>query len=293
LEEACGFFGCTNWATVAINGTVTDDGNPNPPHRLTAAWSVVSGPGRVDFENRNSAATRATFYVAGHYILRLTGDDSALKGTDDVIVQITSTARPFIRLYEDRNRLCGIDGNELWAENTNTSKTIVFTVRLRYANQLGDEWEELPTFTLSPRQKTYVACTGRGETHWLVNYWLEAANFATGTVLAGSGTLLTQYGLRLADGLLSLDGGFVDWGTVLYDPAPLMSVAESDPRLIAQGVMELRLYGQPDVLYTIQVSSDLRNWTTLTTVLGDTIPVVVRDTQAGANRLRFCRALKP
>src|SRR5258708_5908150 len=33
--------------TTTITATVSDDGRPNPPGKLTATWSVLSGPGNV------------------------------------------------------------------------------------------------------------------------------------------------------------------------------------------------------------------------------------------------------
>ncbi|MEN9635206.1 MAG: hypothetical protein RL077_3610, partial [Verrucomicrobiota bacterium] len=62
-------------ATVAIAGTVTDDGEPNPPAALTTRWSMVSGPGTVTFGNASAVATTATLSAAGTYRLRLTADD--------------------------------------------------------------------------------------------------------------------------------------------------------------------------------------------------------------------------
>jgi hypothetical protein len=68
----------------ALAGTVTDDGLP--AGLLTAAWSKVSGSGNVVFGNPASAATDATFSVAGSYVLRLTASDSVLFSSDDVII---------------------------------------------------------------------------------------------------------------------------------------------------------------------------------------------------------------
>ena len=33
----------------ALAGTVTDDGQPIPPGAVTTAWSVINGPGTVNF----------------------------------------------------------------------------------------------------------------------------------------------------------------------------------------------------------------------------------------------------
>jgi hypothetical protein len=70
----------------SLNGSVTDDGLPNPPATVTSLWSKVSGPGAVTFGDASSPATTATFSVAGTYVLRLTADDSVETRSDDVTV---------------------------------------------------------------------------------------------------------------------------------------------------------------------------------------------------------------
>jgi len=75
-------------ATASLSGTVTDDGLPSPPATVTTTWSKVSGPGTVTFGNAGARATTATFSTAGSYTLRLTANDSALTGTDDIIITV-------------------------------------------------------------------------------------------------------------------------------------------------------------------------------------------------------------
>ena len=71
----------------ALNGTVTDDGQPAPPN-LTTTWSVVSGPGTVTFANANAVDTQASFTATGTYVLRLTASDGALTTTDQAQVVV-------------------------------------------------------------------------------------------------------------------------------------------------------------------------------------------------------------
>ncbi len=73
---------------VTLNGSVSDDGLPNPPAAVTATWSMVSGPGTVTFADANAASTTATFSVAGTYTLQLLADDSALTATDSVTITV-------------------------------------------------------------------------------------------------------------------------------------------------------------------------------------------------------------
>jgi glucose/arabinose dehydrogenase len=75
-------------AAASLSGTVNDDGLPNPPASFTTTWSQVNGPGTVNFANINSLNTTASFSAAGTYVLRLTADDSALSGTDDVTITV-------------------------------------------------------------------------------------------------------------------------------------------------------------------------------------------------------------
>ena len=42
----------------SLTGTVTDDGLPNPPGAVSAAWTRVSGPGTVTFADAAAAARR-------------------------------------------------------------------------------------------------------------------------------------------------------------------------------------------------------------------------------------------
>ncbi|HEX3134231.1 MAG TPA: PA14 domain-containing protein [Planctomycetota bacterium] len=75
-------------AAATLSGSASDDGLPTPPAALTYAWSKVSGPGSVTFGNASAANTTATFGAIGSYTLRLSANDSALTGSDDVVVTV-------------------------------------------------------------------------------------------------------------------------------------------------------------------------------------------------------------
>ncbi len=75
-----------------LDGTVSDDGKPNPPGALTTSWSQVSGPGSVTFARSKAVDTSAEFSRPGTYVLRLTATDSALTVSDDVTVEVTGSA---------------------------------------------------------------------------------------------------------------------------------------------------------------------------------------------------------
>src|SRR5437879_1499673 len=72
--------------TVTLNGSATDDGQPNGS--LTYTWKKVSGSGNVTFGNVSQAVTTARFSAAGTYKLRLTANDGQLLGTDDAVITV-------------------------------------------------------------------------------------------------------------------------------------------------------------------------------------------------------------
>ena len=77
-------------STVAsLDGAVSDDGEPDPPGALTTSWTTVSGPGAVSYGDASAVDTTATFSLTGTYVLRLTGDDSALTSFDELTVNVT------------------------------------------------------------------------------------------------------------------------------------------------------------------------------------------------------------
>lgn len=73
--------------TAQLNGTVTDDGLPSGG-ALVINWTGISGPGTVTFSNPNQVSTRASFGVAGTYVLRLSANDSELTSSKDVTIQV-------------------------------------------------------------------------------------------------------------------------------------------------------------------------------------------------------------
>lgn len=75
-----------------LDGTLSDDGLPNPPGAVTTTWSQVSGPGTVTFANASAVDTTASFSAAGSYVLRLTANDSLLSASDDVTVTVATAA---------------------------------------------------------------------------------------------------------------------------------------------------------------------------------------------------------
>jgi VCBS repeat-containing protein len=73
---------------VNLDGTISDDGNPDPPGTVTTTWSQVSGPGTVTFGDPNAIDTTASFTFSGTYILQLTADDSEWEISDQVTITV-------------------------------------------------------------------------------------------------------------------------------------------------------------------------------------------------------------
>ncbi len=65
---------------------MTDDGLPSGT--LITTWTRQSGPGTVTFANPNAVDTTASFSTDGVYVLRLTGDDTALTTFDELTITV-------------------------------------------------------------------------------------------------------------------------------------------------------------------------------------------------------------
>jgi RHS repeat-associated protein len=79
-----------------LTGNSCDDGFPRGAS-LNVSWSKVSGPGDVAFTKPNSAATDASFTLAGTYELRFTANDSEHTASDDVTITVLpANAAPIV-----------------------------------------------------------------------------------------------------------------------------------------------------------------------------------------------------
>lgn len=78
--------------THLLRGTITDDGLPTLPGKLSVRWWKVSGPGEALFVDATAESTPVRFTVPGIYRLRLTAFDGELSGTNDLVVRAQGTA---------------------------------------------------------------------------------------------------------------------------------------------------------------------------------------------------------
>lgn len=75
-------------SVVALAGSATDDGLPNPPAALTYAWTKVSGPGTATFTDSTNPITFVVFSAPGRYVLMLAVSDSELTSTDTLTIDM-------------------------------------------------------------------------------------------------------------------------------------------------------------------------------------------------------------
>jgi hypothetical protein len=71
-----------------LNGSVTDDGNPNPPGVVMVTWSQTSGPSTVVFGNSNAPSTTASFPTTGNYVLQLAANDGQAQTVSSVDIDV-------------------------------------------------------------------------------------------------------------------------------------------------------------------------------------------------------------
>ena len=73
-------------STVRLEGTVLDDGLPQPPGLITSLWTQVDGPGVVTFENASATNTVAELPAEGTYVVKLTGYDGLSSYTEETTI---------------------------------------------------------------------------------------------------------------------------------------------------------------------------------------------------------------
>jgi alpha-D-xyloside xylohydrolase len=97
---------------VQLDATVTDDGKPVFPGKVTLIWSVQSSPDEstVQFEpNEFCEDPVATFDKAGTYVLCITANDGLLSESDCVTITVKEPDCPL----GDLNRDCRVDWQDL------------------------------------------------------------------------------------------------------------------------------------------------------------------------------------
>jgi hypothetical protein len=83
-----------------LDGSVTDDGQPDPPATVTTTWTQESGPGTVTFNDASLVDTTAKFSEPGTYVLRLTADDFDLTDFDEVTITVSALCVGLVGYWE-------------------------------------------------------------------------------------------------------------------------------------------------------------------------------------------------
>lgn len=84
-------------ASARLDGSVSDDGLPDPPGALTLTWRQVSGPGVATFSDASALDPTVGFSLAGVYLLELSASDGERVGADQVQITVTSSSSaPFV-----------------------------------------------------------------------------------------------------------------------------------------------------------------------------------------------------
>jgi hypothetical protein len=130
------------WPAAAnLNGTVSDDGKPNPPGALTLTWFPVSGPGQVFFANPHSAVTSATFSSGGSYVLRLLADDGQVQTAADVTVTVITRPMLSAQLLANAVKLSWQTTGGSWQLQCQTNTS---------GKGLGTNWNNIPGAVTNP-----------------------------------------------------------------------------------------------------------------------------------------------
>lgn len=173
----------------SLVATVSDDGLPNPPGAVSTTWSKMSGPGTVTFVDANARSTTANFSVAGSYVLRLTGNDSALQASDDVSI----TVNPGVT-------------NQAPSVNAGPDQTITLPASAILNGTASDDG--LPTNSLTT---TWSIVTGPGTVTFA-----NASSAKTTATFSASGAYVLN--LKASDGTLTASDDVL----ILVNPVPVV-----------------------------------------------------------------------
>ncbi|HLD30110.1 MAG TPA: hypothetical protein VJC03_07185, partial [bacterium] len=80
--------------TSLLNGTVTDDGHPVDPGRLTVTWKQIYGEGTAVFTDASQADTAVHFSGPGIYVFELRAYDGQLGSSDEITITVKPAPVP-------------------------------------------------------------------------------------------------------------------------------------------------------------------------------------------------------
>ncbi|MCU0280467.1 MAG: metallophosphoesterase, partial [Acidimicrobiia bacterium] len=84
--------------SITLDGTISDDGLPNPPATVTVTWAQIQGPATATINNPNTPDTTAYLPQPGTYTFQLTATDGqATTQTTTTATATSGTGSPTIR----------------------------------------------------------------------------------------------------------------------------------------------------------------------------------------------------
>ncbi|MBV9923928.1 MAG: PKD domain-containing protein, partial [Acidobacteria bacterium] len=185
-------------ASATLGGSVSDDGLPEAA-ALTSQWSIVSGPGSVNFANASNLSTTASFSTDGTYVLRLTASDSELSASDDVIVTVEAAPQnqpPTASAGEDQSATPGLN----LVRNGGGEEQIVNGVIPGWTKAEGESWAQSPAgtsnFYESFEGKTYLHAPG--DAHAELQQDVDVSAYA-GTIKTGAQQFAMNVAVRAAN----------------------------------------------------------------------------------------------
>jgi RHS repeat-associated protein len=258
-----------------LEGLVLDDSLPLG-FPLTATWSKVSGPGTVTFSpSANDPLARATFSVAGDYVLRLTASDSQFSDSDDVLVTVfagtnappsVSAGPDFLTVLSTPAELQtevsddGLDDGILevtWSKVSGPGSVSFSTVQGIYRadfSAAGDYVLRLKADDGSLTNSDDVAVTVYDVLPPIaeIDLPLDGAIITSPTNIIGTASsdvlqsYVVEYRLKPADGSLSHPTGESQgegWSVLVSNSVSVVTniLAQFDPTLLLNGIYELRL----------------------------------------------------
>jgi hypothetical protein len=164
---------------VTLVGTVTDDGLPNPPGRVTTTWSCL-GTNNVTIPDPSSLTNTFVFFDTGDYVFQLTADDGQAAAFAFVAVTVIEPTRIDITAsISEAAELGPVSGQFLL---TRDGATNALTVYLDISNTAsnGVDYALLPNVvTFPPGSNTMTL-----DVVPFLDYEIEGDEFVTLTILS-------------------------------------------------------------------------------------------------------------
>jgi hypothetical protein len=204
-------------ALAELDATVSDDGLPATPGKLTLLWTKVSGPGTVTFSDSGSDYTTARFSSSGLYELKLTANDGAAETPSKLSVEVNQL--PTVNAGGDRRLFLPATVGGSASPVTATLTGTVQDDSLPTPATLSAVWQQIsgPTVALSSTTLTSGSASTTATFTQVGEYSLRlTANDGAGAVTSDIKVVVAPRTVRGLQTLYLLDAGR---GSVVQDTA--------------------------------------------------------------------------